>query len=448
MNRRRRTLIIHYPFETYPPRTDYSFLFTMAEIRPFKAWRYNDELVKNIGELTSPLFDVASEKQKAALYGNPLNSIHLSIPSGDCPSDNASKILDQWKTDGCLRQDSDAGIYVYYQHFRLPGDQTRYCRKGFICKIRIYDWEQNVILRHENTMPGSVDEQVALLAATRLNASPTHGLYPDETLELDKLMDESMHRPICETEDYQGIRDVLGVIRDPEAIEHFVRIMKNKQVILADGHHRYTGSLAYMRQQMSANPDHTGYEGYNYHLMWLTNTEARDLKILPTHRLIKDMEYFDENAIVKKLEKYFTVKPVPNPDIMPEVIADQSWSFGLIFADNAYRVRLKPQVFATMKWNFPDDIKALDLTVMHYFIIQEILGLQGKDQATSSCIEYERSFAACLTRVMQQEVQLALITNEISISDVKTVCASGCTLPQKSTYFWPKAICGFVFSQI
>ena len=101
-----------------------------------------------------------------------------------------------------------------------------------------------------------------------------------------------------------------------------------------------------------------------------------------------------------------------------------------------------------MKWNFPDHIKALDLTVMHYFIIQEVLGLKGSDQRTSSCIAYERSFAACLTRVMQKEVQLALITNEISISDVKSVCSSGCTLPQKSTYFWPKAICGFVFSSI
>jgi uncharacterized protein (DUF1015 family) len=133
---------------------------------------------------------------------------------------------------------------------------------------------------------------------------------------------------------------------------------------------------------------------------------------------------------------------------MPEIIADQSWSFGLIFPDNAYRLRLKPQVLATMKWNFPDSIKALDLTVMHYFIIQEVLGLKGSDQTRSSCIEYERSFAACLTRVMQEKVQLALITNEISILDVKTVCSSGCTLPQKSTYFWPKAICGFVFSSI
>ena len=83
-----------------------------------------------------------------------------------------------------------------------------------------------------------------------------------------------------------------------------------------------------------------------------------------------------------------------------------------------------------------------------YFIIQEILGLEGNDQSTSTCLEYERSFAACLTRVLQKEVQLALITNEISISEVKTVCSSGFTLPQKSTYFWPKAVCGFVFSSI
>ena len=124
------------------------------------------------------------------------------------------------------------------------------------------------------------------------------------------------------------------------------------------------------------------------------------------------------------------------------------WTFGLIFEDSAYYVSLKPAAIQKMKWNFPDEIKTLDLTLMHYFIIQEVLGIAGKDQDTSNCIEYERSFPACLTKVMKGEVQLALITNEISIADVKTICSSGCTLPQKSTYFWPKAICGFVFSSI
>jgi uncharacterized protein (DUF1015 family) len=172
----------------------------MAEINPFRAWRYSETLMKNISDLTSPLFDVASEKQKAALYENPYNSIHLSIPWGDCPSQNAAPILQQWRDEGCIQHDSDPAVYVYYQYFRLPGDPKQYCRKGFICKIRVYDWDENVILRHENTMPRSVNDQVELLATTRLNVSPTHGLYTDKSFELEADMDQSMQQPICQTE--------------------------------------------------------------------------------------------------------------------------------------------------------------------------------------------------------------------------------------------------------
>ena len=420
----------------------------MAEISPFRAWRYSEKLMKNIGKLTSPLFDVASEKQKAALYGNPYNSIHLSIPGGDCPSRNASRILRQWRDEGCIQRDPDPGIYVYYQHFRLPGDPSEYCRKGFVCKIRVYDWNENIILRHENTMPRSVSEQVELLAATRLNVSPTHGLYTDKNFALEEYMDQSMQQPICETENYQGTRDVLSAIREPRIIERFVNRIADKKVILADGHHRYAGSLAYMKQQMARNPAHTGKERYNYHLMWLTNTEAADLKILPTHRLIKNLGNFEEKALLKKLERHFVIKPVSNPDHMDEIIAGKRWTFGLIFPENAFQISLKPDAHRKLNWKFPDKIKTLDLTVLHYFVIQEVLGIKGKDQSTSECIGFERSFAACLTNVIQGACQIALITNEVSIDDVKTVCGSGCTLPQKSTYFWPKVICGLVFSSL
>ena len=420
----------------------------MAEIKPFRAWRYNSNLTNRIGELTSPLFDVASEKHKAELYGNPYNSIHISIPSGDRPAEKAARILHQWKTEGCLLKDQHPGIYVYYQYFKIPGDPKEYCRKGFICKIRIYDWNDNIILRHENTMPDSVCGQIDLLAATRLNASPTHALYTDETFNLEKHMDECMRDPICETDDYQGTRDVLGIIRDPHTIAAFVDLMSAKQVILADGHHRYAGSLAYMKQQMVSNPAHTGAEPYNYHLTWLTNTESEDLKILPTHRLIKNVDNFDKIHFLEKLAEHFIVKPISNPEDVHEVIAGKKWTFGLMFRENTYQIRLKPDSFGSMRWNFPDEIKRLDLTVLHYFIIQEILGIKGEEQSQTNCIDYERSFAACWAKVITGEAQLALITNELSINDVKKVCVSGCTLPQKSTYFWPKAVCGFVFSSI
>src|SRR6201990_416937 len=101
----------------------------MAEIRPFKAWRYNEKLSEKIEALTSPLFDVVSEKQRRALYQNPLNSIHLSVPEGPDAANRAARLLNEWKTNGTLTRDASPGIYIYYQYFKLPGSSKEYCRK-------------------------------------------------------------------------------------------------------------------------------------------------------------------------------------------------------------------------------------------------------------------------------------------------------------------------------
>lgn len=243
----------------------------MAEIKPIRAWRYNDSL--DIDELTSPLFDVVSDKQRTALYKNPFNSIHLSVPQGPQPADRALKLLEHWKKDSTLVWDKIPGIYVYYQYFTLPGSARESCRKGFVVHIRVYEWAEKVILRHENTIPKLVNDRINLLKKTQFNLSPTHGLYTDENLELEKYMDEAISEPIYETEDYQGVRDVVAVIQDADVIQKFIDNLKEKKVNLADGHHQYESSLVYKNERKNNNPDHTGAEGYNFHLMYLTNTE-------------------------------------------------------------------------------------------------------------------------------------------------------------------------------
>jgi uncharacterized protein (DUF1015 family) len=420
----------------------------MAEIRPLQAWRYNKVLSADIGSLTSPLFDVVSEKQRQSLYRNQFNSIHINLPQPPLPAERAGMMLQEWKSRGIIVQDKLQAIYVYYQYFRLPGSGKEFCRKGFVCNIRIYRWDENVILRHENTIPKSVNDRLEMLEKTELNVSPTHGLYTDQTHTLEKYMDEAITNPILETEDYQGVRDVLAVIHDAKVIQVFRDLIKSKNIILADGHHRYEGSLAFMHEQKRANPQHTGTEGYNFHLMYLTNTESDDLKILPTHRLIQGMSSFNEQTIIEKLATDFTIKPVDDAGTLNEIIAGKQWAFGLLFKENAYKVRLKPERIAKLHWPFPKEVKEMDLTIMHYFIIQKALGIQGREQRKSEHISFERSFVDCLKMVNDGIVQLAIITNEISIEDVKRVCASGFTMPQKSTYFYPKAICGFLFSSI
>lgn len=421
----------------------------MAQIKPIRAWRYNPELSARMDELTSPLFDVVSAKQRENLYKNPFNSIHLSVPAGPNGSATAARLLAQWKASGVLRQDALPAIYVYYQYFSLPGSQRTYCRKGFVCHVRAYDWSEHVMLRHENTMPGSVADRTQLLAATQLHVSPTHGLYTDPDFRLEQYMDESMQHPVYETEDYQGVRDVLSLIQDAEAIRAFVDTLRDKQIILADGHHRYESSLHYKHQQQARlHSQETGNEAYHFHLIYLTNTESDDLQILPTHRLLSELPDFDVSALLPKLETYFTVKAVEDPYALHEIISGKKWAFGLLTKQGAYKLRLKPEVFSTMEWKFPAVVKELDLTVMHYFIVEKALGIPGKVQRKSSHIHFSRSVSECLAQVTQGDAQLALITNGLSMDEVKQVCASGYTMPQKSTYFYPKVICGFLFSSI
>ena len=420
----------------------------MAEIIPLKAWRYHPSLIPDIDQLVSPLFDVVSEKQRKKLYQNPFNSIHLSVPKGSNPPENARLTLKKWKESGVLVQDRIPSLYVYYQYFQLPGSSRAYCRKGFICNIRIYDWDENVIMRHENTMPVSVNDRIDILEKTKLNVSPTHGLYHDPDFVLEEFMDESMASPLYETEDYQGVRDVISVIHDAHVIKTFTNHLKEKQIILADGHHRYAGSLVYKKKQQAGNPGHTGWEGYNYHMMYLTNMASDDIRILPTHRLIHGLKGFDQQEVMKKIEPNFTIKTVENTYDLNEIIVGKKWAFGILFKNNAFKIRLKPEVYGDIDWKFPDKIKDLDLTVMHYFVIEKALGIPGKDQTTSENITFDRSFADCLIKVTTGEAQMAIIVNEITMDKIKDVCFSGFTLPQKSTYFYPKVICGFLFDSI
>src|SRR5690554_4341450 len=175
----------------------------MTEILPIKAWRYHPRLNNQIEELTSPLFDVVSSKQREALYQNQNNSIHLSVPKGEDPARVATATLDRWKKEQVIVQDRLPGIYVYYQYFRLPGEEEEYCRKGFICHIKAYDWEEKRILRHEDTIPKAVDDRTEILKHTAFQTSPTHGLYDDPESRLEKFMDEAVSDPLYDIEDYQ-----------------------------------------------------------------------------------------------------------------------------------------------------------------------------------------------------------------------------------------------------
>lgn len=418
----------------------------MAEILPIRAWRYHDRLLGKMEELTAPLFDVVSSKQRELLYENPFNSIHLSVPNGPNPAEKARKTLRKWKQEQLIVQDGEPGIYVYYQYFRLPGEHDARCRKGFIAHIKAYDWDEKVILRHENTIVHAVNDRIDLLKSTEIQASPTHGLYEDPDNQLEAFMDEAMEKPIYELEDYQGVREVLAVIRNPQIIAKFLTVLKDKQVILADGHHRLEGAIQY-RKSKQPTASKSKWNGFDYHMMYLTNTNGNHLKILPTHRIFKALK-LSNHEFIQALQEWFEVKKFHDQEELGGYSFTKKWSYGLILKEESYLLQLKPEKFDEIESNFPEIIKKLDLAVLHSLVFDKILGIPLEEQRFSENINYERNFSRCIHEVQSGKASFAVITRELELSQVLEVCRSGYVMPQKSTYFYPKALGGLLFASI
>ncbi|PZX57076.1 uncharacterized protein (DUF1015 family) [Algoriphagus ratkowskyi] len=418
----------------------------MAEILPIKAWRYAEHLAPKMEELTAPLFDVVSARQRQLLYENPLNSIHLSVPKGENPALNALETLNKWKETAVILQDDLPGIYVYYQYFRLPGEHDERCRRGFVAQIKAYEWSDQVILRHENTITSAVNDRIELLLKTQIQASPTHGLYEDPEEQLEKYMDDAIANPLYELEDYQGVREVMALIQDPEIIRHFVQVMKDKQVILADGHHRLEGAIEY-RKSMQGSLSDTRWKGHDYHLMYLTNTSGNHLKILPTHRLFYGLELSQED-LIEKVKKWFEVKKFADSEELGGYAFHKPHTFGLVMGEDSYMLQLKSGKINDINQHLPESIRTLDLAVLHEVLFERILAIPVAVQRNSDQIAYERNFSRCISEVRSGKASFAVITRELEMEQVLEVCRSGEVMPQKSTYFYPKALGGLLFASI
>lgn len=416
----------------------------MANIRPFRAWRYDEAKVGELYEQFSPLFDVVNEEQLAQLYTHPYNSIHLSVPRSH---DESVERLQHWKEEGILVQDERPAIYVYYQYFTLFGERKTFVRKGFISMIKL---EEEEIILHEDTIAHSVADRVKLLARTQLNVAPTHGLYRDPEQELDALMDRYMEHPVYQHIDYQGVINKLAVVRDPEHIQRFVEKLANQPVYLADGHHRLESSRAYRDQkalESQVGPD----DMVNYHMMYLTSVDADDLRILPTHRVFNVKPKPDLMSIRENLSSFFELVDVSRSKrSLIDLLKGKEHAFGMASLGRKWVLQLKPEIVPEeiVQLNLPDPLKRLDYTLLHYLVFDQVMGIPYAAQSQSQAITYVKDYARALGAVNSGKATLAFIAQGVEMETMLEICATGYKMPQKSTYFYPKVVCGLVFGTI
>lgn len=429
----------------------------MARIRPFRAWRYNPEKISDINRKFSPLFDVVSPEQLEELYGIPNNSIHLSVPRSD---GEALSKMKEWKGKGIIMQDPLPAIYVYYQEFSLFGDNRRYIRKGFVSMIEVDNTsgthESDIVL-HEGTISSSVAERTRHLEKTLLNTAPTHGLYEDPDYSLEPLMDRYMEHPLYEYIDYQGVINKLAIVQNRADIEQFQQLLQSRKVYLADGHHRLASSVALRKRSQE---QHESEEGSsmppdsfrNYHLMYLTNLKADDLRILPIHRVLSLQEKtHNPNPIIARLHQWFEVVDITF-DRVPvyQHLSKKRYSFGLVLGTTQFLLTLLPGIdpLVDIELDLPDAVKTLDYTVLHYFVFDRAFGLPYESQPRNDSIRYIKDYGLAVKTAVTHADRVAFIMPDTSMDQMMEVCKSGALMPQKSTYFYPKVVCGLVFASI
>ncbi len=418
----------------------------MADIKPFRAWRYNSILAEKLKELTAPLSESRLKQKKEAFYKLPFHYYHLSSPVDAPPYHNVQRRVENWKLDQVIRQDALPTIYVYSQNFGLRHTNQNCRRLGFICYIRAQDFQDQVILPHETTIQKAVEYRTSLLEHTRMHTVPTHGFYSDPETSLEAFMEESLLNPIYEIKDHKGTLHRLSQIHDYAVIQKFIEVMRNQQVWIADGHHRYESSVRYCQQRSAQSSHNQGYKPHHYHMMWLTNTRSSDLGVLPTHRILHSLPNFDSRDFLEKIARFFTIEETLTTSPRALAPTENLWTFQILLPEKHYLIRLKKGAFQYFDKNLPEPVKELDVSVLHYFILEKVLGL--RDQEQFEYLDFSQYLSQCYKRVGEGKAQAAIITRRVTLEEIERVCKSGFTMPAKATYFFPKVLGGLVFGSI
>ncbi|TAF65721.1 MAG: DUF1015 domain-containing protein [Cytophagales bacterium] len=421
----------------------------MAFIEPFRAWHYNDYLSERIAELTASISETKFKQPETALYAQPFHSFHLASPVDVPPFENVDRRLKNWKIDKVIKQEALPTIFPYEQTYQLPNSENFVKQKGFIVLIKIEEWQNKVVLPHEKTFAEAVQFRTEILKNTYLHTSPTHGLYQDNELQLEPYLEESLQVPFYEVVDEQGTQHKLSKIQDWNVIRLFKEVLNPLQVIIADGHHRYESSIRFMQHCKAQNPQHTGNEAYNYHLIYLTNSIQNPLGLLPTHRLLKNLTNFSATDFLAKVAQYFEIENLSSPNVLVEKPFEKAWAFGLVLPDEkAYYLKLRKEAFdkEALTWQAPFSLRNLDIAILHRFLIEKVANLHEGNQFEH--LDFAQYSEDCIRKVRSREVQVAILTHKVPLQEIFDVCQSGYLMPQKATYFFPKVLSGLLFATV
>jgi uncharacterized protein (DUF1015 family) len=418
----------------------------MAEVIPFKGISYNPQKV-DASSAMAPPYDIVTPELKEELYRrSPHNVIRIDFGK-DTDDDNedenrytrAAKYLSDWLEEGMLIKDGEPSFYCYEVSYELHNQKKK--TRGFLGVVKIEELGSGRIHPHEMTYSKPKSDRLNILRHCNANTSPIFSLYSSEKKLASSILENIAGEiPFIEAKNGDGFTHRLWRIRDRASIETIKMEMSDKDVFIADGHHRYETALAFKKEMESKGLNKTGNEPFNYVLMFLSNMEDKGLTLLPTHRIVE----IDSDVHIKEtLRKYFDVQKIVSEETsekqaiqqMFKAIYNNPHSFGM-FLTNANTYYALSFNGSNLEVDLPECLKHLDVSVLHKFIFERLL--------KTNHFEYEMDPDIAVERAKKGSFEAVFFLNPTEIKDVKDVALAGHRMPPKSTYFYPKLLTGMV----
>ncbi len=429
----------------------------MVEVIPFRGVRYGEDVRGNMSLVVTPPYDVISDEEREVYYSNSEhNVIKLSLgkeEEGDSDENNkytrAKKFLDEWMSKGVLKRDEKNSLYIYEQEYSLPTGERKIMR-GFICLVGLEDLESGHIYPHERTLPKPSEDRFMLIKAVRANISPIISVYSDRHNRINSILKTEVKRePVLRFADDEGITHGLWVVQDDKIIEAMVSEMKELDLFIADGHHRYETALKYSKEG----------DGKNKHVMMLlVDMNEGGISILPAHRLLRNVRKMDEQELESSLLENFDLEVFRfDGDELSQrrKMFEHMWeksegrAFGLYAGTNKYYLlTLKDDsIIDRIDGSNPRAWKELDAVILHSLIIDGIFGVKDDGSVKyEESIKFIKSRETAIQAVYEKEYEVALFLNPTKMSQVSEVAKTRARMPQKSTYFFPKPLTGLVMN--
>ncbi|MDD3012953.1 MAG: DUF1015 domain-containing protein [Candidatus Gastranaerophilales bacterium] len=439
----------------------------MVKISPMQGITYNTQKV-TMDEVTAPPYDVISGSEKEELYNiSPYNIVRL-ILGKTTPQDidennkytRAAQYFNNWLKDNILTKAAKPCIYYYIQNYYIS-NKNLISRKGFIARNYIEEFSKGNVLPHEYTMGGPKEDRLKLMKTCNANFSQIFMAYSDPEHSIDKLINLP-EKPFIDVTDNQGVQNLVYIIDDEETINKITEIMKDKTLLIADGHHRYETSIAYRDYMRSLNPDYDENDPFNWIMCYFTNIDDEGLKVYPTHRIITKPVNTDE--LLNNLKKYFDVTEFFFEDkdkiqTRQKFLEELEKASKSTVALGMYQKNLKKYFLFKLKEtdavdkiltekNVPEVLRKLDLTILHKVIISDFIGISEEDQMSQKGVKYIKKEEEAFEAVDSNSAELVFLVASPKIQDIKEVSKQGYRMPQKTTYFYPKLLSGLVINPL